>query len=409
MGTCTGAYNLFSRQSRCIDGYVYELRVKGEDSFQLKIFNIEQRCLYKEPIVTQDLGKHSIDQIAKEGCNVFKMLVDKKLLPERYLPRPVESLSKESIVKLCDELIGSLNDIQGAIIGLSEGEAAMLDCVRLVQAQLDKGWIKEAIKILEVFHNPQKNHFPVIRILFELYLLDKNQEAFKMGQLLDDQIRGYQYEQKIDRLTCKRILKACPDCFSLYQCLAEHEKNRINKAHILLTGVCYALEEQRYDQVTLLLKSVKSVSAGGLLDNLVLMQAQADIGKELWTEAISIQYLSQLAQYFKAQGQIKEMIQCYKVLYRMEAKADYADKIYQGYVLIKKPIKANFWKGKFHENREEYDESLAIYDKILSDSLALFTKEQTAAIIRDVYRLDPKLEKVSPQLKQVISALRSIY
>jgi len=221
---------------------------------------------------------------------------------------------------------------------MQEAEKATLAYLYLAHYQLEDRKLPEAIQTLENCQQGQSACLQIDLLLVKLYnLADQPQKAMQLAIRSAEVLSKQNPEQAIT--VYKQLLAQYPDQFDLYFCLSHLLESTQEKAQILLKGACHALETGDYKTAERLCHEAEVFSEDSFVDQLVSLDL---LRKQKNFPAIN-QKLISLAESFEKRGLIEQMLKAYKMLFQLEKRPEYCQKIIAAYERLQKPQKQTEW------------------------------------------------------------------
>lgn len=475
----------------------YLFKAKNEDEISLKILDLSQKCLFKKKFSSQDLSLLVINQLLEKGhfIDALERLVDKNLLPQKYLTSKRRKVTKKTCEKLLDQMIEQFKprvfveskeiekftcpitleifrepviDEQGHTFEKSAIESSLQrknECPlgrhpiqslvpnRLVKQTIEDWQQKDPIPTFSLFQkeNPKlattnlqaaqtyteekeynealecyakafrytKNisDYTAIPLLFEkigqydkatlayLYLAKYHLQAgqthkaiqtlemcqkrnsssslqnstalielyYHTGQTKKAFTLSIQTADKLSRENSpeqavnlyKNVLRDHPQELSLYSKLAALLKDPREKVQVLLKGALQAFQENNEAMAKKLIKQAEHDFEDSLIDHLVFL----DFIKKKGQLPQLKQKLLYLAQTFERKELIEEQLSTYKMLFQLEKKPEYCQKILSIYQVIESFQKEIKWSMTYLSlliEEKKWEQAEAFTQEILS-------------------------------------------
>ena len=221
---------------------------------------------------------------------------------------------------------------------MKEAEKATLAYLYLAHYQLEDRKLPEAIQTLENCQQGPSACLQIDLLLVKLYnLADQPQKAMQLAIRSAEVLSKQNPEQAIT--VYKQLLTQYPDQFDLYFCLTHLLKSPQEKAQVLLKGACHALETGDYKTAERLCHEAEAYSEDSFVDQLVTLDL---LRKQKNFPAIN-QKLVFLAESFEKRGLTEQMLKTYKMLFQLEKRPEYCQKIIAAYERLQKPHKQPEW------------------------------------------------------------------
>ncbi len=218
-----------------------------------------------------------------------------------------------------------------------ETEKATLAYLYLAYYQLEDRKLAEAIQTLENCQQGPSAWLQIDLLLVKLYnLADQPQKAMQLAIRSAEVLSKQNPEQAI---VYKQLLTQYPGQFDLYFCLSHLLESPQEKAQILLKGACHALETGDYKTAERLCHEAEAFSEDSFVDQLVSLDL---LRKQKNFSAIN-QKLISLAESFEKRGLTEQMLKAYKMLFQLEKRPEYCQKIIAAYERLQKPQKQTEW------------------------------------------------------------------
>ena len=219
-------------------------------------------------------------------------------------------------------------------------DEALLAGLYLMQYQLEANEPKQAIQTLETCRQiPSFDKLEAsqsVQLQFKLYLLaDQKSRAIAIAGQSAKKLS----KDQTGRLL-KQIIELDPYCWESYFHLKEIMQDLPQKNHILLKGVCHAMEQKNWEVANCLCMPLEKIDL--FCDALVYLET---VIQQKGAEGVKEDLLG-LAQRFEENKKTIPMVKAYKRLLQLGdgfISSDYYRKIIEGYRSLQKPQKVVDW------------------------------------------------------------------
>ncbi len=268
---------------------------------------------------------------------------------------------------------------------------ALLATLHLVKYQLQAQEIEKAAQLLSscLQENPRFK-IPLTLILLHLYALLK-QTGAAIPIALDTASACQKDHPGKAILLYQYILRHDPTQWQIYTILSDLLLHPQDKAHLLLTGACHALENNEYIVAEKLCLQAEQASPNPFLDRLVHLKLLSQDPKQLQTKLLA------LGQMYETQKDLKQIVKAYRHLTTLDLQPSYCQKILKAQSQLPKPQKALPWALQWLQALLQRKD-LQAADAIAQGTLQLFPAlpiplyETLAALYADLK--SPKLQEI---------------
>jgi hypothetical protein len=221
---------------------------------------------------------------------------------------------------------------------MQEIEKTTLAYLYLAFYQLEGNRVARAIQTLEKCQSLVEIRSPVHLLLFNLYRINKQSEkALKLAIQMTKSLSKKNPKQAITFY--KEALRIKPDQFDLYSPFSQLLKTPMDKANIFLKGAHCATRTGAYKEAENLFQEAYKYSKSSFIDQMLYLQLLHK--QQKFSDIKSL--LLALAKDYEKKNLFLLMIKAYKMLFQIEKKSDYCQKIISAYDKLQKPQKQMRW------------------------------------------------------------------